>query len=490
MPTPDVVVNISGASGNAAAAGDIDQTFMAVPTQRGPITGPVLQQSLNDFALASGVRQTTSTAYDSSDTYYSEGGSRLWVQRVASATAAQATLSLVDSSGFVSLIAKPAYQGQSDPGTWANGSTGGLSVAVVVSSGTFQIQTSLGGSLVEASPYFSSQADAIGWSTTSSSYIVLSLGASVLLPVAAASAPLAGGSDGATLADADYANALAAIPSYLGPGQIMAPGRITATGGLQLLAHAIANNRFALIDGADTPTAATLIAAAAGLYGAPLMARRWGQMLAPWDEAPGLTTYTERDVPPCARLAAEYSRLGSLGNPNQAAAGRYGTAQWIQDLSQPSWNQADRTNLNAAGVTVSRRRFPSLIKTYGMRTLADPVADQNWSMAANVRAIMWFAHQAKIIGEAHNFDNIDPFGHELAAYQGDLMGAANTLAQAGALWYPSGNKADAISVDVTTPNTPLLLSQGYVTANVKLRMSPTPEQAIINIVKVPMADAI
>lgn len=491
MATPDVVVNISGASGSSAGAGDIDQAFTALSTQRGSTAKPTLLQSMNDYMLYSGARQVTSPAYDWGDTYFNEGGKRQWLMRVASSSAAQATINLLDASAGVSLVAKSGLLGDPDPGTWANGSTGGLSVAIVVSSGTFQIQTSLNGVVVESSPYFSTQADAIGWATKNSNYLVLSLGASSLLPAAAAGAPLAAGSDGSALADADYANALALIPPSLGPGQIIAPGRVTNTGYLQVMAHAIANNRFALLDGPDTSSDTTIESAASGVFGAPGNARRWSQLLAPWDLAPGLTTYTLRDVPPSARLAAEYARLQPLGNPNTSAAGRNGHAQWVQDLSQPNFSPAQRDALALANVTLSRRLFGGVIATYGNRTLADPNLDQNWSMAPNVRAIMWFAHRARVVGQAHNFDTVDPFGHELAAFQGDLMGEAKKLANAGALWYPSGNVADAISVDVgPSANPPSQLAQGIVQANVELKMSPTPDRVVINVIKTPMTQSI
>lgn len=488
--TPDVVVNIGGASGAQTVGGDIDQAFVVGQTQRGSIVKPMSCLSLNDFALKAGARLTSSPMYDWSDTFDSEGGTVEWVSRVASASATQATINLLDSGAAVSVIAKAGLLGDPDPGTWANGATGGLSVAVVVASGAFQLQTSLNGVLVESSPYFSALADAIGWAAKNSMYIVLSQGASSLLPAAAASAPLAAGSDGAALADTDYQAALDRIDSSYGPGQVIAPGRVTSTGYLQVIAHAIAKTRFALLDAPDTSSDATVEAAAQGVFGAPANGRRWAQMIAPWVLAPGLTTFTSRDTPPTALLAAAYSRIAQLGNPNTSAAGKNGIAQWVQDLSQPNWSSTQRDALAASMVSVIRRRFGGRIMIYGNRTLADPVGDANWTFAPNVRAVMWYANQARLIGEAHNFDDIDPFGHELAAYQGDLMGKAKQLYDAGALWAPSGNPSDAISVDVTSCNPPAQLAQGIVQANVSLRFSPTPDRVVVNVIKSPMTQAV
>lgn len=493
MATPDVVVNISGASGAGAVAADIDQAFIVGQTQRGSIVKPTLEQSPNDYTLYSGARQTTSPMYDVVDDYFHEGPNtaRAYVSRVASSTAAQATLNLLDASAGTSLVVKAGLLGDADPGVWANGSTGGLSVAVVVASGAFQLQTSLNGVQVESSPYFTTQADAIGWATKNSNYLQLTLGASSLLPAAAAGAPLASGSDGSALVDADYQAAFDRISLEYGPGQVFAPGRVTNTGYLQVIAHAVAKNRFYLLDAPDTSNDATIESAAQGVFSAPSNGRRWGQMIAPWDMGPGLTTYTLRDIPPSARLAAQYARLQSFGNPNMSAAGRNGVAQWIQDLSQPNFTSTQRDALALACVTLSRRRFGGAIMTYGNRTLADPNLDQNWSMAPNVRAVMWFAHQARLVGDMHNFDDVDPFGHELAAFQGDLFGKAKILYDAGALWCPTQNPSDAISIDVgPSANPPSQLAQGIVQANCELRFSPTPDRTVINVIKTPMTQGL
>lgn len=491
MATPDVVVNISGAAGNPPDNSDIGQAFAAVATQRGSVANPKLLQSLSDYGPFNGARQISSPGYDVTDEFFSEGGKKLYTSRVASATAAQATINLVDSGAAVSLIAKAGIQGDPDPGAWANGATGGLSVAVVVSAGAFQILTQLNGVQVDASPYFSTLADAIGYFSKFSNYIVLSAGPSSNLPVAAAAAPLAGGTDGAAIADADYQAALDRIGVEYGPGQIVAPGRVTNGGYLQVMAHAISHNRFALLDAPDTSNDATIEAAAQGVFGAPGLARRFTQMIGPWTMAPGLTTYTQRDIPPIAFLAALYARLGTNPNVNTSAAGINGQAQWIQDLSQPNFNSSQRDALAAATVTLARREFGGFLRVKGNRTLADPSLDANWSMAPGVRAIMWFAHRARLVGAAHEFLDLDPFGHELAAFKGDLMGEAKKLYDAGALWAPSGNPADAIVVDVgPSANPPAQLAQGIEVANVELRTSPTPDRTVINLVKVPMTQAV
>jgi hypothetical protein len=140
-------------------------------------------------------------------------------------------------------------------------------------------------------------------------------------------------------------------------------------------------------------------------------------------------------------------------------------------------------------VTVSRRRFGNAIVTYGMRTLADQTLDAQWSMAPNVRCVMAFVARATVVGDAHEFDQMDGFGQTLGAYRGELIAAANALFLVGALY--GSTPAEAFYVD-TGPglNPPASLAAGIMTANVALRTSPSAEQVVINVVKTPITQTL
>jgi hypothetical protein len=212
-------------------------------------------------------------------------------------------------------------------------------------------------------------------------------------------------------------------------------------------------------------------------------------MFTPWEIIPGLTPFTTRTVPPTARQAAEYQQVDALGNPNQAAAGRFGVAQFAVDLSQPAFTDAQRLALNNAGVTVTRRRFAGRLVTYGFRTLADQTNDKDWSLAPNVRAIMWYAAQAAVIGENHFADQLDGLGLSLADFKKDLMAPAKYLFDKGALF--GATPAEAFYVD-TGPavNTPQTEAQGLELATVRLRFSSAGEGVQINISKVPLTQTL
>ncbi len=492
MALPGPVINITSAATPRTIPTDTGQAFFVGVTQRGSSVKPVLCRSLQDVINYTGARLASSVLYDSAETYFSEGGTRLYLSRVFGAGALQASVNLLDGAAGVSLVVKAGSKGDADPGTWGNGTTGGLSVAVIANGAQYQLVTYLNGVVVETSYLLTTQADAVNWSV-SSSYINVTLGASSLVPAVAAAANLTGGTDGAATVDADWQAGHDRIPGLLGPGQIAAPGRTTSTGQLQTIAHAVANNRFAQLDAPDTAVSATLLASASALYGAPNNGRRNGQLLTPWEIIPGLTATTTRTVPPSARACAQLARTDALGNPNQAAAGRYGVAQFVTDLSQPNFDDPTRLALNNAGITLTRRRYAGAVVTYGFRTLADQVQDQQWSMAPNVRTIMWYVAQALAIGENHEFNQVDGFGRELAAFKGDLMAPAMTLYSIGALYGAQGSNdpSTAFYVDVGPGINPVAnLAQGIMAANVKLRTSPGAEQIVVNIIKTPLAQAI
>lgn len=485
---PDVVVTVTSASAPATDPSDTGQAFFVGVTQRGRTDQAMPLSSLQDFLTYCGQRLVSSVLYDAVETFFSEDGRTLFVSRVFGSGAVAATLNLMDSGAAVALVVKAGQNGQQDPGTWANGASGGLSVAVVALSSGYQIQVFLNGVQVDASWPLFTQQDAINWSQQSK-YVTISLGAGANPPQAAGAANLASGTDGSATADSDWQLALDRIPGTLGAGQICAPGRTTTAGQLQVLDHAQKTNRFALLDGQDTSSDSTLVTQASSLYGAPNNGRRYGQLCAPWDVIPGLTTGTTRTVPPCARLAAQYARVDALGNPNQAAAGKYGKARFVQDLSQPKWTDVQRLNLNNNGVTVSRRRFAGAIMTYGLRTLADQQQDAQWSQAPNVRCVMAYVAQAKVIGDSHEFDQIDGQGRELAAFKGHLTGPALQLQGVGALY--GNTPAEAFSVDTGPGLNPVGdLAQGIMKAAVKLKTSPNAEQVQIQIIKTPITQSV
>lgn len=486
---PDVIINVSDAPQARTLSTDTGVPIFVGEAERGDNTAPILIRSLQEFVEKLGTRQTVALLYDTVETFFQEGGSRCLVQRVVGAGAVTASLNLLDASSGIAAVVKAK-----GPGTWGNGAGGGIYAQVIAGAqaGEFVTVFYRGGTAavneVERSPSVPDVPSLRGWSLKSAKYVVVETAASSLDPAVVAATALAGGTNGSAIVDADRQIALDRVPADLGPGQVCAPGATTSVAQLQVIAHAVLNNRFALLDAPDSASAATIITAVQALYAAPSKGRRYFQMFAPWDIAPGLTATTLRTVPPCGAQAAAYARQDALGNPNQAPAGsknNRGVRRWIVDLSQPAWSDADRKLLSEAGVTVSRRRYGNAVVTFDAVTGADQVNDPLWVMAPNVRTVMAYVAQAKNVGDLAEFDQVDGQGYALSDFRGGLMSIADRLWSVGALYGATVDQARYVDVGPGI-NPPEQLQAGIMKASVALRISPTARQIQIDVVKVPI----
>lgn len=462
-----------------SAPTDTGVWFIAGFAEKGSATAAEAIQSLSDFERLFGSRQSYSYLYDAVETYFREGGGTVYVSRVFGPTPVVATANLSDSAPAVTLVVNAI-----NPGAWGNE----LNIAVEAgdAGGEFKLVVShdtLG--TLETSPSFADKADAIVWAE-SSDYIRLVDGPGLLDPAVVAATSLASGTDDRTNAtDATWEAALDRFVKDLGPGQVSYPGRTTSQAHADLLAHAAANNRVALLDAPDTATKATLTAAAVA---ARTNNSRRGAMYAPWVKVPGITPGTTRTVPPSAVVAGRIARLDSLGTPNVPAAGNNGQSLFSIGVSQPAWTDADREELNEDGINVLRVMYGNT-RIYGWRSLADPVSDVNWLNFGNVRLIMGIAAEADVIGEQFMFDEIDGQGRTIARFAASLSGMLLGYWQAGSLYGLVPEQAYIVDTGAQV-NTPTTLANGELRAVIGLRTSPFAEMVTIEIVKTPITEEI
>jgi hypothetical protein len=469
--------------------------FVTGITQRGRTDAPISVTSMGEVNEKLGVRNGNSALWDALDLFFRDGGVQAWVARVAGPAATVATLAIKDgaSTPLTTLTVNA-----NSPGAWANGATGGLTVAVVAGSvaGTYQLVISLGGVVVETTPNLTTPADAAAWSATSKYVTILDAHSATVAPqnnpAVAAAAPLAGGTDdNASIVEATWTAALDRFSPDLGPGQVSAPGRTTDAAHIALLAHAAANNRIALLDGADTGTAATLITEASAVVAAGGDPSR-GAIFAPWVVIPGLPTggpvpAAPRTVAPSALAAAAIARTdAATGNPNVAAAGTpEGVSSFAIGVSQ-TFNAADRGALNSVGVDVIRN-IAGVVQVYGFRTLSN---DPNWVQLNWARLRMAIQEDGtKIAAGIAQFAQLDGKGQMLGRLNGHLAGMLQAYWQKGALY---GNVAsEAFAVD-TSPavNTPATLAAGQVIAVLSIRRTPMAEFTQIEIVNVPITQPV
>lgn len=473
--------------------GETGQALVIAEAARGPAS-PRAVTSLQSFVETFGGRVAYSTLYDWAETFFREGGSRLWVSRVVSDTSVTAFTDLVDAVPAATLRVRAA-----GPGDYGNA----LRVIVLTSVddaaipvGSFAIRITDGGVTVETSPVFADKAEAIGWAATNAVHFTLSdlAGAGDPVRVAAPGTLLATGADNrGAITDAEWTEALARLTADLGAGQVCAPGRTTSAIHLALLEHARTRNRHAVLDLADTPTVATLIAAAQAANAAPNAGGRFGRAVWPWAVVPGLTAYSTRLVPYSAVECGLIARVDAAGNPNQASAGEpEGAARWALGLSQDtrSLTDADRESLNEAGVTVA------LVfgdgggpVTYGNRTLRGRAQDPLWVQSSGSRLAMAIAASGGPIVRAHVHKQIDGKRVRQGQLAGELGVMLGRLYDKGAIFGDTPD--DAYAVD-TGPqvNTPETIAAGQLRAHVSFRASPGAERVTLELVRVAVTEAV
>lgn len=461
-----------------SAPTDTGVWFVAGLTDAGPTT-PTLIRSMADYERIFGARVSYSILYDALDVYFREGGNRAYVSRVVGPDAVIASHDLLDGAAAVSLHAEAIGPG-------ASGDSYKVGVRAGVGGGTFVIfVTDAADNEIETSPDLEDNNAAVLWSQ-GSSYIRLSLGVSANDPAVAAATALAGGDDDrANITDTEWATALGNMGGDLGIGQVSAPGRTSDVGHQQVLAHAAANRRTAILDAPDSPTQGTLTASAAA---ARVGNQRFGGMFWPWLSVPGVVSGTTRTVPPSALVAGKLAANDAAGlGPNAPAAGVNGISNYSLGLSQDP-AALDREALNDAGVDVIRTMFGT-VRIYGWRSLVNSNNDPGWVDLGNARLYMAIAGEGAGIAEQFMFDKIDGQGKTIAAFNGALAAMLARYYQNGDLYGASAS--DAFFVDTGDQvNTPVTLANNELHAVLNVRMSPFAELVEIEIYKRPITEGV
>lgn len=452
--------------------------FVVGFTERGPSNEAVLCRSLAEYVEVFGERVSYGVLYDSLDASFREGVGAVYVGRIVGPTPVIATDNLASAGGDVLKVDALSA------GAWGND----IDVACDATGANFVLTVTYAGTQVEVSPTLATNDEAVAWAAASSYIRITKLGATDPID---GTANLAGGDDDhASSTDATRRAALALFPRDLGPGNVAQPGFTTSQSYLDLLAHCVANNRRALLDGPDTPTVATLTAASLALRTAPNEGARYGQMLAPWATIPGLSPGTFRTVPYSAvQMGLIAKAEAETQNPNQAAAGKRGRSSYAVGLSQAPWTDAEREILNDSGVSVARV-IRDTVTTYGNRTLANPLTDGDWKSFSGSRVMMLLAANADLVMEDYDFEELDGWGHVFAKLEGDLSGrACMPLYALGALY--GNTPAEAFSVNTGSDvNTPQTIADEQIKAVIGARVSPTGEEITTEIVKVPTTEAV
>ena len=432
--------------------------------------------------------------YDALDVYFREGGINAFVSNTVSSTAVKAT----GSAGLTTLT---AFGG----GTWANSSSGTGSAGLVLSitfvaSSQYIAQITYNGNIMATSPVLGGDADIRNWINSLPAYVGLAAATTAVsvtnaLPSSGTTKYYFTGGTDVVVVDADYTTALTFFTDVYGPGQVSAPGITTSAVYAALTTHAAAFNRVALLDGANTATAATLTTAVITLQSAVTDAS-YAAMFAPWIIVPGISNINpgnttslvfNRTVAPSALAAANMAQTDIGNDCNIPAAGLlHGSSAYAINVSQ-TYNATDRASLNAGGVNVIRN-VPNVnqIVIYGFRSCA---FDPAWQFFNNVRFRMQVIRDFDIIGESYTFAEIDGKGQIFSKLQGALAGQCQSYWIRKSIY--GANASDAFTVNCGPQiNTPATIAAGQINAQVNLRMSPFGELVTINVTKYSITSAL
>ncbi|HWT23170.1 MAG TPA: hypothetical protein VN213_06660 [Solirubrobacteraceae bacterium] len=484
MARPGLEVTVSDAPPSRSLPTDTSRLFIVDFAQKGDHTTPIRLTGPADAAAKIGDRVSYSYARDAMDVY----GAEAYFARVVGPAPVAATAALAGTSGTTLNVTAKSV------GDWGNGATGGLSVEVAngPSGATHRVLIiRLNGVEVERTPEYNSRDSFVTWSQASS-YVTITAGAGTGLPTVAAAANLAGGTDDRSNAtDTHWKAAVDRFQKELGPGQVAMLGRTTSQAHTDLLAHAQANNRVAILDGPNTLAKATLTSAVNAVR--TLAAARYGGLFAPWVSYPGLAPGTTRTLPPSMFVAAKIAEVDPVEGPNQPAAGRWGRLEGALGVAATgSLTDLDYQDLNELGVNMIRVRL-GVPTIFGWRTLADkddfPL---RWKLS-NQRLEMLIIAESQDAGEDFIFRQIDGQGITLAGFGSAIGNRLNQMYVDGWLFPdPDDPRPEtAFYVDTSSAvNTEQTIADGQLIADVAYRPSSFAELVKVRIVVVPIGTPI
>lgn len=448
--------------------------FVAGLAAQGP-TVPTLITSFAQYQKVFGARGTSyQLLSDSVETFFLEGGKRVYVCRAVGPAAVVASAKLKHTA-TESLEIKA-----NGAGLWGNN----LSVVVAEASGTFTITVKLSGETVETSPSLSNVTEAVNWAK--SSQYIRAVATGTENPSAAATALASGADDNTNVTVTQYEACLKQFAAELGPGQLSVPG-ITATTTIEALFKvAKEQKRRAVADLPNGASKSSLVTAATTIRG--LASAGYGALFASWQSVAALPGVVgTRSVPPSPFVAATAADVDSRGNPNLPLAGKQ--AILYNSLGQEtSFTEAEVEELYNAGVNVSKV-VGGQVRLYGNRTPANPQTEPLLLQFSNVRLDMAVTWKALAIEETFMFTQLDGQGVDLGEYGNALKAMLLDLYKEGALFGATPQAAYTVDTGEDV-NSPASEAEGNANATIAMRRSPGADQINLSIVRVPITQEV
>ena len=433
--------------------------------------------------LANG-RATYSVDYDWVDTFFREGGSRLYYSRVVGPTPVYATLNLA-GTGTTLVVTANEYGSHFNQFKISviNGPVGGSGYRVV------RLLANDGTTVIDQTAEFNDRTAVNG--VTLGGIVTITLGGGSGLPTVASATSLASGTDDhANITQTQVDTALTRLNPELGPGQVCAPNWQTSACHTSLIAHAAQYGRFALCDPTDTTVKSTLLTFGTTTQGDTNS--DYGALYAPWITVPALSGgSTGRSVPPSALVAGKIAQTDAAVSTSQAPAGQWGRAQYATNVnasfSRLPQGSSDADDLSEAGVNLivvkngtvtvfdnltlaaQTSEFSQIgVSRWRMRTVAEVLADADNEMFARINLNTLTAWKSKTDARL------------LRQYlNGDLFGDLD-----------DDRPETAFNTDVDTPNTPASINDGEMNMNIAARPVKGGRILNISITAVPITGAV
>ena len=488
---PGIVVTTDVRSGPVPTGEVVSgQAFFVGVTERGNPTEPKLVRNLTEYKKYFGSYASGNlSAY--AQTYFEEGGSRLYIQRTVADDAVAGTKTFVDTNGSTVATFTAA-----DVGAWAAnldvqivaGNVSGIRVRVYLDD-VLMLETADVTTL-------DSMVSAVNLGVPHLVTVAKETGMT-LIPVATAVTALTSGADGTLVTDGtaadNHVEALAKMPKELGPGAVAIPGIATASAYWHaLIDHAKAMDRIALCTFASSATdtgAKTAISGASPAIYTDTDAHYAG-FYYPWVKIPdpanaGLTISTDAT----AYVAGARARaVKAAKGPWRVGAGVISQSKFVTALSHPttvSLDKATGDELDNARVN-ALRLINGRVRAYGARSASND--ENNWRFITHRDTMNHIVNKCEKSLEKHVFQTIDGRGSLFASIEASLLAVIDPIRIAGGVYegYDSaGSKIDnGYSVIVDNTNNPTSnLATGLVTADVAVRVSAVGDKIAVNITK-------
>lgn len=474
----NVHVKTSETSGAGVSTAFAGTAFVVGEADQGPSTY-VSVQSTAQLIEAFGPRTAgNAKLFDQVQTILAIGGVRCYVARVTDSTAVIAKLVLKDATSKPTLVASAKTAGIAG---------NGIKVEVVEAGSEYELVVTAGEE-TETSPEFTTQAQAIEWSSESALVTLTAATESehtTNIPKALAAASLAGGVDASDLTDTSFlTTANTVFPGTLGPGQLLLCGRTTLAAHIGMALHCRENNRWACYELADATSAASLIAERGTIT---LALQSYGGFVSSSAIIPGLVPGTDRTVAGSAVLAAQCGLASKTGNNSTAPAGEDFAIPYILGFTN-LFTEPEMEALQEAGINPFAVENGQFVLD-GFYTAVSKDVDEIFWQASAARERMALQADGEAIAARYRRKPLGGRKSVLGKFQGDLQGLIKTHWEAGALDGESAAEAGTATTGEPV-NTPQTIQAGELNAELEVEIVPFANQVNLNDVIAPVTETL